>query len=406
MVMQTNAEQATSSFAPINQLVHTDELRNADTKSVVTPNVDTLYSTAWLDISEEPIIYTTPETNRFMQTQVLDGWSNTTDVINEGGQYMIATPDQTVDTPDGVTRIDVPTSMVWFICRPILNSNDDLPNVLELQNKMSLTPLSEYDNSTEYIPPKGTFKEENRYIPVDKVNSMDAITFFNKANELLLENPPTPEDSDLINRISILNIGAGMKFDSTSISSDQKELEDIWDTLKKDCYSNWSKSVENYSLEIGHWTYMGDPVGDFGTAYEYRAATALNALGANPVYVAMYLEATVNDTGTSLNGENTYIIHFDEVPPVLDKGFWSITMYGDDNFLVDNEINRYVINDRSDIAYNQDGSFDITISTTPPEYTANWLPSPSDGFHLWFRIYSPDTDVIYNNWTPPTIKIQ
>ncbi len=403
MIVQTNAEDATSQGAPINQITHTTELRNADTKSVVTPNVDTLYSTAWLDISKEPIIYTTPKTDRFMQTQVLDAWSNTAQVINEGGVYMIATPEQNVDTPDGVTRIDVPTSSVWFICRPVLDGEDDITNVLKLQSQMSLIPLSEYEKSSEYTPLKGEFKEENLYVPVDKVNSMDANTFFNLANNLMVDNPPAQVDLDLITRINKLNIGAGMTFDSKNIIADEEEFESTWQNLKNDCYTNWAKSVDSYSQSLGTWTYMGEPVGDFGTAYEYRAATALKALGANPIYVAMYLQATTDDNGDTLNGENTYIIHFDEIPPVLDKGFWSVTMYGDDNFLVDNEIDRYIINDRSDVLYNEDGTLDIIVSSEKPENTSNWLPAPDEGFHLWLRIYSPDIDAVNNDWKTPTI---
>ncbi len=73
-----------------------------------------------------------------------------------------------MDTPDGVTRVDVPTSMVWFICRPVLYGDDDLSNV-----------------------------------------------------------------SDLINRISILNIGENMNFDSSSIISNTNEFETLWETIKK-----------------------------------------------------------------------------------------------------------------------------------------------------------------------------
>ncbi len=406
LTMQTNSEEASPAGAPINQFTHTQELRNADTKSVVTPNVDTLYSTAWLDISKEPIIYTTPETDRFMQTQVLDAWSNTPEVISEGGAYMIATSDQDVETPEGVTRVDVPTSMVWFICRPVLDGDDDLSNVVKLQEQMSLIPLSEYDNAEEYNPPKGEFKEENVYVPVDKVNSMSANTFFNLANELLVNNPPATEDEEIVSKIKELNIGAGLTFDSTSIIEDEKEFENTWEDIKEECYTSWAKSSEEFSIEAGNWTYLGEPIGNFGTEYEYRAATALKGLGANPVQVAMYLQAKVDNNGESLSGKNTYVIHFDETPPVLEKGFWSVTMYGDDNFLVDNPIDRYVINDRSDIEYNEDGSLDIVVSAQAPEDDSNWLPAPEEEFHLWLRIYSPDVDGIYDGWKTPTIEVQ
>ncbi len=403
MVMQTNAEEPSESSAPINQITHTRELRNADTKSVVTPNVDTLYSMAWLDISSEPMIYTVPETDRFMQTQVLDAWTNTPQVIDHGGDYMIATPDQDVETPEGVTRIDVPTSMVWFICRPVLDGEEDMQNVIALQDQMSIVPLSAYGQ--EYVPPTGEFNEEHVYIPVDTVNAMDADAFFNLANELLVQNPPATEDADLVTELATLNIGAGMTFSGTQITTDTQAFEAGWTQMQADCFESWIHAVSTFGKEIGMWTYAGEPVGNFETEYEYRAGIALSALGANPIEVALYLQSREDMNGDILNGQNTYTIHFDELPPVLEKGFWSVTMYGDDNFLVDNELDRYIINDRSDVVYNEDGSLDITVSANAPEDTTNWLPASQDGFHLLLRIYSPDVDEINAGWEPPTIEM-
>ncbi len=402
MVTQTNAEEASAMGAPINQILHTQELRNADTKSVVTPNVDTLYSTAWLDISDEPMIYTVPEADRFMQTQVLDAWTNTPQVIDAGGVYMIARPEQNIDTPEGVTRIDVPTSTVWFICRTVLDGEEDIENVMALQEQMSIVPLSAYEQ--EYVPPKGTFEEENMYVPVDRVNAMDAETFFNLANELLLQNPPAPEDIDVISEFSVLNIGAGMTFDRTEITTDTQAFETAWAQMQEACFENWILAVNAYGEELGMWTYAGEPVGNFLTEYEYRAGIALTALGANPIEVALYLQTKNDISGDMLNGQHCYTIYFDEVPPVLDKGFWSLTMYGDDNFLVENELDRYTINDRSDIVYGEDGSLEITVCADAPEDTTNWLPAPAGDFHLLLRIYSPDIDKINTQWESPTIE--
>ncbi len=402
MVMQTNAQDASASGAPINQITHTQELRNADTKSVVTPNVDTLYSMAWLDLSSEPMIYTVPETDRFMQTQILDAWTNTPQVIDDGGVYMIATQGQDAETPEGVTRIDVPTSMVWFICRPVLDGDDDLENVIALQKQMSIVPLSAYGQ--EYVPLQGEFKEENVYVPVDTVNAMDADTFFNLANELLVQNPPAPEDADLVAELATLNIGAGMTFSSAQITTDTQAFETGWAQMQADCFESWIQAVGTFGKELGMWTYAGEPIGNFQTEYEYRAGIALSALGANPIEIALYLQSNKDANGEVLSGQHTYTIHFDELPPVMEKGFWSVTMYGDDNFLVDNELDRYIINDRSDIIYNDDGSLDITVSAEPPENTTNWLPAPTDGFHLLLRIYSPDMEEIDAGWESPTIE--
>lgn len=98
------------------------------------------------------------------------------------------------------------------------------------------------------------------------------------------------------------------------------------------------------------------------------------------------------------------ILHFDSCPPVLEGGFWSITAYGDDDFLIDNPLNRYCVNDRSGLKANADGSVDIILSKEAPEDTTNWLPVGAEGFHLFMRIYTPDVSAL-EKWTAPTVTV-
>jgi len=135
---------------------------------------------------------------------------------------------------------------------------------------------------------------------------------------------------------------------------------------------------------------------------------AIAAFGANPVDIAIYPRAETDDDGNVLTGENSYVLHFekDALPPVKDKGFCSITAYGDDNFLIDNELDRYCINDRSNIAANADGTYDIYLQATRPEEesrVSNWLPTGSEGFHLYMRIYLPEESAINGTWKAPAI---
>ena len=62
--------EMTARTLPANTLVHARTLATAEYKSVVTMNVDTCYTQIMLDIKDEPIILTLPETDRFMEMQV------------------------------------------------------------------------------------------------------------------------------------------------------------------------------------------------------------------------------------------------------------------------------------------------------------------------------------------------
>ena len=103
----------------------------------------------------------------------------------------------------------------------------------------------------------------------------------------------------------------------------------------------------------------------------------------------IYPKTTVDETGAALTGEKEYTLHFETLPPTLEGGFWSVTAYGEDDFLIDNSIDRYCINDRSDFKLNADGTLDIILSKAAPEDTSNWLPVSDGEFHLFMRIYVP-----------------
>ena len=395
----TNTEEAATEKAPVNQFIHSVALADAQFKTVVTPNVDTIYSQVWYDLSEEPMVYELPETDRFCKVQVLDGWTNTAAVLDKAGAYAITLSTWEGELPEGVTRIDVPTSMAWSITRIILSGEEDLPNVYAIQEKMKLMPLSDYISGDTYEPPRGSYSEENDYIPVDKVLSMDPITFFNKANELMVKNSPAAADKEMLEKIAAVNIGPGMEFDTSVLTGDVAEN---WKTMLTEIQLKLIKEGQKFSKKLGQWDYFGEPIGDFNTEYAYRALVALAGLGANTVEVALYPKIEQDADGNTLTGEKSYILHFESYPQVLEGGFWSVTAYGDDDFLIDNPIDRYCINDRSDLKVNDDGSVDVILSKDAPEDTTNWLPVDNGGFHLYMRIYTPDMDAL-ETWTAPTI---
>ena len=395
----TNTEEAVTGKAPVNQFIHSVALANAQFRNVVTPNVDTIYSQVWYDLSEEPMVYELPETDRFCKVQVLDGWTNTAAVLDKAGAYAITLSTWEGELPEGVTRIDVPTSMAWSITRIVLSGEEDLPNVYAIQEKMKLMPLSDYISGDTYEPPRGSYSEENDYIPVDKVLSMDPITFFNKANELMVKNSPAAADKEMLEKIAAVNIGPGMEFDTSVLTGDVAEN---WKTMLTEIRLKLIKEGQKFSKKLGQWDYFGEPIGDFNTEYAYRALVALAGLGANTVEVALYPKIEQDADGNPLTGEKSYLLHFESYPQVLEGGFWSVTAYGDDDFLIDNPIDRYCINDRSGLRANDDGSVDIILSEDAPKDTANWLPVGDGGFHLYMRIYTPDMDAL-DTWTAPTI---
>lgn len=395
-----NIEEPSTNKAPVNQMAHAQKLANGKMKLVVTPNVDTVYTQSWLDVSEEPMIYRLPESDRFFNVQLLDMWTNTIAILDEPGDYAVVSADYAGELPEGVTRIETPTTSVWMIGRAVVDNNADMPRIAALQSEMRLVPLSAYDSIDEYQAPKGEYKEENKYVPVQKVLAMTPKEYFETANRLMEKYPAPEADAQQLERFEKIGVGAGLTFDLSVLTGD---IAQQWQEMLGGLRARLYKTGMGYSVKLGDWAYFGDPIGIFGTAYEYRALVALAGLGANPTSVAIYPKIDTDHAGEKLTGEKTYTLHIEQVPPVKEGGFWSITAYGDDDFLIDNAIERFCINDRSECVYNEDGSVDIILSKDEPENAANWLPVGEGGFHLYMRIYLPDMDAL-TDWQAPVIN--
>ena len=348
------------------------------------------------------MVYVLPETDRFCNVQLLDAWTNTAAVLDQAGAYVIALPSWAGELPENVTRVDVPTETVWSIARVVLSGNEDLPNVYAIQDQMRLLPLSAYLAGGDYAAPAGTYAKENDFVPVNKVLSMPPAAFFNTANALMQANPPAEADAALLEKLAAIHVGPGMTFDASILGADAAER---WTQMLKGMRATLSAESAKYAQNLGQWIYFGRPIGDFGTAYTYRAMVALVGLGANTVDVAIYPKTHTDAAGAALTGEKTYTIHFETLPPTLEGGFWSVTAYNEENFLIDNPIDRYCVNDRSAYRLNEDGTLDITLSKEAPEDISNWLPVSDGEFHLFMRIYVPDMAAL-DTWQPPVIRVQ
>jgi len=141
--------------APMNNFANIGAYPAADMKAVVRPNFDTLYSSAWLDLTKEPVIISVPDTGgRYYLLPMLDMW---TDVFaspgwrttgTQAGNFLVASTGWTGSVPAGTTRIDAPTPYVWIIGRTKTDGPADYDAVHKVQAGLKITPLSEWGKTT------------------------------------------------------------------------------------------------------------------------------------------------------------------------------------------------------------------------------------------------------------------
>jgi hypothetical protein len=143
-----------------------------------------------------------------------------------------------------------------------------------------------------------------------------------------------------------------------------------------------------------------------GDNYLYRMAGAVLGIYGNSSTEAMYPVLSTDSDGAPLNGAHDYTLRFapGQLPPV--NAFWSVTMYKlPESLLVDNPINRYLINSPMlpNLVKDPDGGLTIYIqnSSPGPEKEPNWLPSPAGPFTLYMRLYSPKPEALDGQWKAP-----
>jgi hypothetical protein len=159
-----------------------------------------------------------------------------------------------------------------------------------------------------------------------------------------------------------------------------------------------------YVKKVNGWTTVfgcGKP----GNGFLFRAACAQIFPGpVNVAEEAMYWTASIDGKGHTLSGEHGYTMRFPagQLPP--NNAFWSLTMADDRQRFVANPINRYIVNDRSGLMPNPDGSIDIYIQKgAPAGHESNWLPAPKGRFILWLRVYQPGLAILNGEYKVPPI---
>jgi hypothetical protein len=398
--------------APINQIANIREFPTPDLKIVVAPNVDTLYSSAFLDLAAEPIVFQWPDMgDRYFLFPFLNAWTDVTSfgsrTTGQGaGTLVIAGPAWDGSVPAGITlpadtlHSHVPTNLAWMIGRIYCDGTPkDYKAVHAIQDQLRLTPLSAFGSA--YTPPVGQVDPAIDAVtpPVTQVNTMPAAAYFGALPTLMAANPPYPADAPILANMAALGIAPGKPFDYATLDQAVQQAQEAG---AKAGLERIESQQDTVTKTDGPWT-LSPGAGDFGTDYLFRAVFALIGLGGNLSADAIYPMATVDSAGEPLTGANRYVVHFDSEPPV--KGFWSLTAYDAPRFLIANPINRYAIRGSDPLVKTADGSFDLYLQAESPgaEREANWLPTGTETFAPYLRFYWPEEALIDGTWKLPTI---
>jgi hypothetical protein len=406
----TNAVKPEGLAAPTNVFANVPAYPTAEMKAVVRPNFDTLYSSAWLDLTKEPMIVSVPDTHgRYYLLPMLDMW---TDVFaspgwrttgTQAGDYAVTPPGWTGSLPAGVVRIDAPTPYVWIIGRTKTDGPADYAAVNAIQAELKITPLSSWGKPA--VPVTGVVDPgvDMKTPPKIAVDTMPADKFFAYAAEILKSQPPHITDQPILALMQGIGIERGKSFDIDKVDP---AIKAGLETAPEDALKLMAWKVNSLARVVNGWSMNTDTMGVYGNYYLKRAIITQLGLGANLPEDAIYPINLADETGKPLDGGSDYVLHFDKgaTPPV--NAFWSVTLYDGQGYQVANNLNRFAVSSWMPFKTNSDGSLDLYFQNVSPgvDKEANWLPAPKGPFNLTMRLYAPKSEALTGKWSPPPVR--
>jgi hypothetical protein len=375
-----------------NVFQHSRRLSTAKSRAVTAPNTDTLYSTAWLDISA-PVEIALPRVgSRYFSLALMDIYTNNFEVL--GGAERVGADRIRVSfgapppPKAGVREVSSPTRTVWALARTYTAGGDDIAAARAVQDMLAIA---------------GPPKPESPAAPPPRV---DIAALLQYANAAMTANPPPARDAAILRRLARVGIGPDRAFPPPGLSPDQ--VARVVAGARRALGDLQHDEVKPFE----GWLYAKPDTGNFGVDYMNRARIALTGLAALPVSEAFYLKGAGDSGDQVYDGRQPHSILFKDgvLPPA--SGFWSITLYESTPegqlFLFDNPQGRYSIGSNTGpLVPAADGSIEIAISARPPAEPAlinNWLPAPEGPYRLEFRAFRPGPALVSRRYRVPPVR--
>ncbi|MCJ2180982.1 DUF1254 domain-containing protein [Novosphingobium album (ex Hu et al. 2023)] len=388
-------DPADPQYVGFDRFNHGRDLARPGYAAFKSPNADTLYSNAWLDLTRGPVELDVPPTgSRYYTVNFQDFYGNASNIStrthgNDGGRYWIATTTWQGDVPAGVTLFRVTTPYVWILMRVLVSSEKDVPKATALQDRFILKTLT---------PPTTPLAPGN--VPKPDVDTpMGTLTILDWVERNV--GHPIGEEAYLH---QFERIGVGGPIPLSEIEKDPPIVAGLDQAFKESRLVARDVSRHSTPDVVNGW-YLPIALARYGFNFVKRAGHHMIGTGPN---VAEENFASVTNTdaaGVRLDGNTTrYTIRFDPPPPA--NYFWSVTAYNLSNReLIPNPTGRYLIGDRTKgLRTAKDGSVTIQIQADPPKDKSNWLPVAKEPFYLIMRNQGPKDEVLDGKWQPPGVE--
>jgi hypothetical protein len=367
----------------------------------VNPNLDVAYLEAWFAVDENtPVILEIPKiTGRYYTAQIVDEWAEILHNINERnfpdhsyGKYAICLKGSNPEIPDGALRIDIPSKKAKMLARVERQGDDE--GALDLQKSFKIIKTGE----PKIVPAIEILMFTNKELLRTEVFQKPMV------QTVLQSAPDAVSNSEDLQK----NVFAIADF----IEKNEANKQTIDAIIKEKAIPAFFKHVMDAGDNRGGWTSTREWE-KFGDDFWARAAVNYAGIWWNSSLEVVYYMGFKDKDEKPLQGDNVYVVHYKtgELPMKHVNAYWSLTMLSlPDYRVVPNELERYNLNNVSELTYEEDGSLKLYIASELPEEApkSNWLPSPKGkSFVMNHRLYVPKKEVLSGEYyVPPIQKIE
>ncbi len=403
----------------LNRFLHVPNLATHRARAVTTPNTDTLYSSAWLDLSVEPVFLTVPDMGGRYYSFAFMGMSTDNFAYvcrrldgNRPRPRMIVGPAWTGVAGSDVVLVRAPSNGVWLLGRVLVDGPPDLEAVWTLQSR-TLLETPDMRNERRILETQELMRQRTSPPPEPvadwpALNANDPFDLLEVGMRVLGESPIGERDKAVLEELAPLRLRPSRKFDARAFGEAEREAIKRGIARAREEIRGAGRTAVTV---VNGWSYPKSNLGNFGDDHLYRAVIALSALAALETAEATYLMCDGDAAGQPLDGRSRYVLRFEpgQLPPA--KAFWSLTMYEmtpeGRAFFTDNPLSRYAIGDRSkSLVYGSDGALEILLQHERPASGAetNWLPAPAGPMRLVLRAYEPAPSLLDGSWHAPAVR--
>jgi hypothetical protein len=396
---------------------------------VVTPNNDTIYTSSLGDLSKGPLVIQTPTdvpTGQYWTVQIADAFSNVIHQLGSrartpGGKFLLVGAEWEGKKPEGfVDVLRMPTNLVWVPARSfVAPTPESRAQSLAVLGQIGMYPLSEnlaglkmFDPVTiskNAVYPPGVTPQQLAADPDAYRPQWVIPTDFWPSLEKALAMSPTVGPDDQVMADQARTLLALYASDPVY----KARLDQV--ALEADTQLRAAATYEHVGVDAGNGWQRQENAGVWGSDWFGRAQAAVVYIMVNDYHEAIYFIRATDAEGRSLNGKYGHTVTFPKggLPPVDAErgGFWSLTMYTDELFMLadpqNGRANIGTVNlDAKQLTFNADGSLTLFLSREEPADAvgkANWLPAPDGGFALCLRTYVPTDALLGGSYKLPNV---